>query len=196
MAKNQPRLPHFCYYQALAASPDESSIEWYSAKAGLIVLRKIDQWVEIGPEAITSPDAMVEAHRQAVAELGDVHPFRGPLMAILDALCENPERSRCDLTPHLMAYAQGLEDGGQWELAVDVYDTVVQCCMGPPYDISTVLAAEMRQGDCLRVLEQWKDAASSYHRAEALATKSGDTEIARAAHVARKHLPSRRKKRR
>jgi hypothetical protein len=150
----------------------------------------------VGPEVITSPHAMVDALRQAIADLGDVHPFRGPLMAVLDALCEDPERSPCDLTPHLMAYAQGLEDTAQWELAADVYDTIVARCAGPPYDRSAVMAAQMRRGDCFRVLERWKDAAGAYDTVEALATEIGDTETARAAHVARAHLPSRRKKRR
>src|SRR5581483_11954658 len=120
---NAGALRHIAYFQALGES-EAGTREWEATSAGLVVLRLVDRWVwrHVRERAPTFREFVTV--RRAV---GRVAP--GALRAALEDLASSvavfsgarvPPVNDC-----LMAYAQALQDGAQWSLAADVYDTVL-----------------------------------------------------------------------
>ena len=47
-------LAHTAYFESLASVEDEASQEWKSTLAGLVVLRLVDNWLELGTQVVTT----------------------------------------------------------------------------------------------------------------------------------------------
>ena len=175
MNDTQVRLAHFPFFEALAKTPDESSSDWRTAKAGLLVLRMLDDWAEQGPEVITENVWGVHVVRRTVTLIDAGNPLRGLILNVLDTMREGPDGSPSDVIPQLMAYARGLEFDAKWALAADVYQTIIKRAH-PVFDAAAIVGAYMCLGACYRVLTNWKDATATYKAAGHLAQLVGDME--------------------
>lgn len=173
MNASKPRLPHFSFFEALASAPDEASVQWRTAKAGLVTLRMLDNWAEQGAEVITSNTWGVHAVRRTIMQIDKGDPLRALILNVLEAMRSAPEAMAVDATPQLFAYARGLEFDAQWALAADVYWTIIKHAMG---DVPVMVSAYMYLGASERMLAKWKEATTAYKAAGTLAKLSGDTE--------------------
>src|SRR5690242_6330673 len=176
MTDTQVRLPHFPFFEALAKTSSEDDPDWRSTKAGLLVLRLLDNWAMWGAEVITGNEWGVHVVRRAVTLVDDGNPLRGLIMSVLDAMRKSPESAPSDVIPHLMAYARGLEFDAKWALAADVYDTIIHKVAQPIVDAPAVIKAYMALGACYRVLANWEEGTAAYKSAGSLAKLRGDTE--------------------
>ena len=175
MNDTQVRLAHFPFFEALAKTPDESSSDWRTAKAGLLVLRMLDDWAEQGPEVITENVWGVHVVRRTVTLIDAGNPLRGLILNVLDTMREAPDGSPSDVIPQLMAYARGLEFDAKWALAADVYQTIIKRAH-PVFDAAAIVGAYMCLGACYRVVANWKEATVAYKAAGSLAGLRGDIE--------------------
>lgn len=186
------RLPHFVFFEALAAATSEEDPEWRSTKAGLMVLRLLDNWAMWGAEVITEHEWGVHVVRRAVTVIDEGNPLRTPIMNVLDVMrkTQNPPS---DVIPQLFAFAHALELDGKWVLAADVYDTIIHKVAQPIVDTPAVIKAYMALGACFRMLADWAEAAVAYKAAGRLARLRGDAEIVAEARAAAAQLRELRK---
>lgn len=176
MTDTQVRLPHFPFFEALAKASSEDDPDWRSTKAGLLVLRLLDNWAMWGAEVITGNEWGVHVVRRAVTLIDDGNPLRALIMSVLDAMRKSPDSAPSDLIPQLFAYARGLEFDAKWALAADVYDTIIHKVAQPILDAQAVVKAYMSLGACYRMLADWKEATVAYKAAGSLAKLRGDME--------------------
>ncbi|HEX6966617.1 MAG TPA: hypothetical protein VF166_12525, partial [Gemmatimonadaceae bacterium] len=176
MTDTQVRLPHFPYFEALAKTSSEDDPDWRSTKAGLLVLRLLDNWAMWGAEVITGNEWSVHVVRRSVTLIDDGSPLRGLLMSVLDGMRKSPESAPSEVIPQLMAYARGLEFDAKWALAADVYETIIHKVAQPVVDAPSVIKSYMALGACYRMLANWNEATAAYKAAGSLAKLRGDTE--------------------
>ncbi len=77
-----PALPHLCFFDALGAR-DEHSVEWQATRAGLLLLRELDEIFTQMPPRASIP---VQVLRGAVAKVARTNPMRAPMEGILGQL--------------------------------------------------------------------------------------------------------------
>ena len=144
---------------------------WRSAKAGLVVLRLFDEWVEHGPFPKGGDPWGVHAVRGAVNDMDVGNPTRLILADIVDAIADGADRA--ELTPRLLAYARALHYGAEWRLSADVYHTVISHAH-PIEEADSVIDANMQYGYCARMLGRWDEAEVAYSQAAEIAVAVGD----------------------
>ncbi len=165
------QLRHSRFFEQLAAS-DESDLQWRVASAGLVVLRCVDDWLAgDATEAALAPRA--EHARAEVERLPAGHSTRALLLNMLDAVADANERDIRLVTPLLMAYARALDFDANWNLAIDVYETVVDhipCDAAP----DTVVTALVRRGHCQIALGAHAEASELFRCAKEVADRATD----------------------
>jgi len=165
-------LRHFAFFEELGRI-DENDPAWRSVTAGLVLMRLVDEWIDVGPGA-ARPDAWsVSAVREAVAEVSETTPLRRILTGILDTMVASPTVDTHALSPRLMAYGQTLEYDAKWSLAVDVYRTIV-AHTDPVEDADLAISAFIQLGFCLRTMGELDQAAVAYEHASEVAQAAGD----------------------
>jgi tetratricopeptide (TPR) repeat protein len=165
-------IRHLAYFEELAAL-DEREDSWREISAGLVVLRLIDSWFEQGA-AVVAPNAWnLGAVINAVAEIPPGRPARGMLKSVVDVMVEARTPDAHIVAPRLMAYARSLDFDARWNLAIDVYRSVIGHSE-PLDDADTVIAAHLRLGFCLRQVGEISESAAAYEVASQLAEHVGD----------------------
>ena len=173
-------LRHIAYFQALGES-EAGTPEWEAMSAGLVVLRLVDRWVwrHVRERAPTFREFVTV--RRAVARVAP-----GALRAALENLASSVAVfSGARVAPVndcLMAYAQALQDGAQWSLAADVYDTVLMNARSAA-DTGALPVCAVRSGFCLRMMGQVEDADRVYRFGLDVASEIGDRHSALLARV-------------
>ncbi len=171
MVDNRGMLRHLAFFEELAKL-DEKDSSWRSVKAGLVVMRLVDQWIEEGPGSLRPDARSVAAVREAIADVADTTPLRRILCAIVDTVVECDAIDPHALTPRLMAYGQALEYEARWALATDVYRSVVAHSDVAEADL--VIPAYIRLGFCYHTLGDLESATASYNLASEIALASND----------------------
>jgi tetratricopeptide (TPR) repeat protein len=165
-------IRHLAYFEELAAL-DEREDSWREISAGLVVLRLIDSWFEQGA-AVVAPNAWnLGAVVNAIAEIPPGRPARGMLKSVVDVMVEARTPDAHIVAPRLMAYARSLDFDARWNLAIDVYRSVIGHSE-PIDDADTVIAAHLRLGFCLRQVGEISESAAAYEVASQLAERVGD----------------------
>jgi tetratricopeptide (TPR) repeat protein len=165
-------IRHLAYFEELAAL-DEREDSWREISAGLVVLRLIDAWFEQGA-AVVAPNAWnLGAVVNAIAEIPPGRPARGMLKSVVDVMVEARTPDAHIVAPRLMAYARSLDFDARWNLAIDVYRSVIGHSE-PLDDAETVIAAHLRLGFCLRQVGEISESAVAYEVASQLAERVGD----------------------
>ena len=165
-----PSLPHLAFYEALAAL-DESNAAWNETVAGLLTVRLVDTWGEMARRGERLQAWEIAGVAEAVEELPETHPARSPLRAVVDAV-QTPGAAPAEALPHLSNYARALRFAAQWQLAADVFATMLANAYGAPSEL--VITAAYHRGYCLRMAGQLDAAAASYDEGRTLAASCGD----------------------
>ncbi|MEP6496106.1 MAG: hypothetical protein ABJF01_25755 [bacterium] len=172
MKQSGEMLRHFAFFEELGKM-DERDPAWHSVSAGLVLLRLVDEWIDVGLGS-NRPDAWsISAVREAIAEMPETTPLRRILTGVLDTIVSSDVVANHVVSPRLMAFAQVLEYEAKWSLAADVYRTIV--AHGHPMeDGDIVVPASIQLGLCLRNLGDLQGAADAYTDAGRVADSNGD----------------------
>lgn len=167
--ESENKLRHLPFFEEIA-SRDESQSDWRAARAGLVVLRLVDAWLDEGGDSVT--DWSVRSVRLAVDDIDHGTPIRSILGRIIDALNEQKPDIHVVITP-LMAFGRALEYDAKWTMAADVYHSVL-AHLHPVDDSDASIAAHLRLGQCYRNLHSIEDAIAAFSSASDIATAVGD----------------------
>ncbi len=165
-------IRHLAYFEELAAL-DEREDAWREISAGLVVLRLIDAWFEQGASAVAPGAWNLGAVINAVADIPQGRPARGMLKSVVDVMIDTRTPDVHVVAPRLIAYARSLDFDARWNLAIDVYRSVIGHSE-PLEDTDTVIAAHLRLGFCLRQVGEISESAAAYAVASRLAEHVGD----------------------
>lgn len=171
MFESEHKLRHLPFFEEIA-SHEETDSAWRVAAAGLVVLRLVDAWLEDGPAVATDDGWSLRSVNNAIDEVDEGTPIRAILGRVVDALQERKPDIHVVVTP-LMAYGQALEYDAKWQLAGDVYHTVL-AHLHPVEDSDASIAAHLRLGSCYRSLHLTDDAAEAFESAFEIASAVGD----------------------
>lgn len=172
MVRSERTLRHLPFFIELSRLR-EGDDAWRAATAGLVVLRLVDAWIEEGPSAVAADGWGARAVRSAIEEIPMRTPVRSILGGVVDAMVAAKTVDVRRVAPRLMAYARSLDFEGKWQLAIDVYQTVV-AHVHPLHDPDLAIDANMRLGYCGRMLGEWDLAATGYGQAGQIAEREGD----------------------
>lgn len=164
------KLRHLAFFSFIA-SRTEDDPQWRSATAGLLVLRLVDALADDGREAIVDGWAIPNV-RSAIADVDAGTPIRSLLGRAIDAL-EQPNATLATVITPLLAYGQALEYDAHFELAADVYHSVL-AHIDPLADADNSVAANVRLAHCYHELGQHTDARATLRVAEEVASAAGD----------------------
>ena len=165
-------LRHLPFFEALG-SLDESSADWRATSAGLVVLRLFDAWLDEGPETVAATSWGARAVREAIDAIPTGNPAARLLGGVLEAMAASPVAMIGAVLPRLMAYARALDFDGRYELAADVYRTII--AHTPPHDDpDIVIEAHIRLAYCARNMGRYDEAEAVYGQGTRLAESVGD----------------------
>lgn len=166
-------MGHLPFLSVLAASRDTDASA-NAVRAGLLVLRLVDAWMEDGARAVASDARATTAARTAIESISVGTPVRALLGEVLDAMLESPSRDFRAGGSRLLTYGYDLELDAQWALAIDVYDTIL-AHVHPDEDSDTTIRTQLRRGSCLRELGRFSESDVSYNVVTLQATNCGNT---------------------
>lgn len=171
MFEPEQKLRHLPFFEEVA-SHEEGDAAWRSATAGLVVLRLVDAWLEQGRSVVADDGWGVRSVCAAIESMDDGTPIKSILGRVVDALHEKKPDIHVVVTP-LMAYGRALEYDAKWQLATDVYHSVLTH-LHPSEDGDAVVSANLRLGQCYRNLNRLDEAVSAFESASAVALSVGD----------------------
>jgi tetratricopeptide (TPR) repeat protein len=173
-------LRHIAYFQALGDS-EAGTPEWEATSAGLVVLRLVDRWVwrHVRERAPTFREFVTV--RRAIARVAP-GVLRSTLEELASAVAVFSGTPVASVNDCLMAYAQVLQDGAQWSLAADVYDTVLMNARSAA-DARALPVCAVRAGFCLRMMGKVEAADDVYRFGLDVASEIGDRPSALLARV-------------
>lgn len=163
------RIPHLPFFERLAELP-ESSPEWRRTKGALLVLRLVDS-LYADPSAIDPWN--VRAIRTAVDAIEPTDHVQALLAGILEAITRSNGSVAPGLLARLMAFGRAMDFSGEWNLASDVYRSVIGYC-DPNAEGEIAIDASLRVGYCARMQGRWDVAMDAYLRAGRMADALGD----------------------
>ena len=165
-------LSHMPYFERLAEVANDSS-EWRTVSAALVTLRLFDSWMTSGAEVVFDDGPGLNAVRDEVAAMDIRDTTRGLLSSIVESMVVAEQPRIVTVAPRLMAYGRALQHAAKWQLAADIYRTVLSYAT-PVEDAETVIQANMQLGRCLRVLAEWDESLTCFAAASQVATMTDD----------------------
>lgn len=168
---SSPLLRHLPFFETLTGM-SESDTEWRSTSAGLVVLRLFDAWMDEGPTVLKDTWVM-SAVREAIEAIDSGTPIRSILFGIVEAISASHMVDISTVGPRLMAYGRALDLDGRFQLAADVYRTII-VHTNPIEDSDIAIDANMNLGYCAATMGEWDMASGAYEVAGQIAEASSD----------------------
>ena len=167
----QKMIRHHAFFQALG-SLDEGDVAWQPTLAGLAVLRLLD-FIAEGPRLDARDDWTVHrAARDAVSAVVEGNPARAILARILDLL-ERVSGISEDMGRELLAFGRSLDLEARWDLATDVFQTIVRQFSSREYP-HLVIESCTALGAVARHAPDWNTSSRAFAQAQHLADAIGD----------------------
>ncbi len=163
MFSTESGLKHLPFFQELGQLTEEHQA-WREITAGLVVLRLVDAWLEVGASVVADDGWGLASVRSAVQEIDAGRPVRRVLESVLDAMVRSERVDTRVVTPRMMAYAQALDYDARWRLSVDVYQTVLDYC-DPAEDQDVMTTAYLQMAIAHRVLGELEVSHELYAKA-------------------------------
>jgi tetratricopeptide (TPR) repeat protein len=167
------KLRHLAFFEAMAAMENESVPEWPEAASGLLVLRVFDNWLKDGTAGMEENPWGMNAVRDQILMIGPGKPVRSILQGLMQAMARTEPEDLALVTPRLMAYGRALHQDAKWDMAADVYWTVIDSATAET-EPETLIDAYMQFGYCARMANKWDEAGRAYEAAQSMAEASGD----------------------
>jgi len=172
---------HLPFVEALSALSSDSDPDWTTMSAALLVLRVVDAWAQ--PGAVTDDEiALRVATIAPVVEAVDDDELRTALRTLIVAVGQRDDLGA--LESRLIVLGRTLEARARWELALDVYSSLLALRRLDVY--SSLLAlrrhstphaeveAYIRIAECHRHRAEWELAESAFATAAHVAANGGD----------------------
>lgn len=166
------RVRHLPFFTELA-SLEERDPSWRAVSAGLVLLRLIDAWIEEGPAVVAADGWGARSVAASLEEIPVGMPARAILMSVLDVLTSARTVDMHAVAPRLMAYARTLDADAKWNLAADIYETVI-AYTHPTHDSDDAISAHVRLSYCRRQLGELDAAEDIALQAGRIALAAGD----------------------
>ncbi len=170
---NRGGLSHGAFFRRVAEITDDNSPAWRALTAGLLVLRLVDRWAtrNITNRKVTVKELVLV--RRTIQEVDDdrVHEV---LTNMTDALREFSVDDVGSIPKLLFAYGLLLEESGEWPLAIDVYETLLEQAHRPD-EHEGIPLVYLRLGLCHRHLGRNTQASAIYQRGLRVARMLCDT---------------------
>lgn len=147
------RVRHLPFFTELA-SLEEDDPSWRAVSAGLVLLRLVDAWIEDGSAVVAADGWGVRSVEACLEEVPTQMSARSILTSALDALTTARPGDMHAVAPRLLAYARLLDLDAKWELAADVYETVI-VHTDPAHDSDDAITAHLRLSYCRRQLGEF-----------------------------------------
>jgi tetratricopeptide (TPR) repeat protein len=166
-------LNHSAFVERLSQFGDDISPGWKMLCAGLLIVRLIDRYAQ--DRDTTHAPTLREFHwvRETVDEIepGHMQDVFRELLDVAQGATDDAARSVPQL---LIAYGWLLEDEAEWDVAADVYNTVIEHAnrLGDP---GARPSSFNRLGFCLRQTGDLTGAAQALKRGRSTARALGDT---------------------
>jgi tetratricopeptide (TPR) repeat protein len=164
---DMPSSLHIPFFHVLSRCPPDSA-EWRATTAGLVTIRLMERRLRGRRPSWTQARRV----RHAIRAVDRESPLYPALVALFSATTAWGLR-RQRIVGMLRAYANRLHSTAEWELAADVYETLVANAERP-LDDAIVAEAYERVGEAFRALGQFDDAAHAFREGRALALSRGD----------------------
>jgi tetratricopeptide (TPR) repeat protein len=174
-------IKHLPFFEALAEC-EEPSPRGHSVKAGLLLLRLIDNWQLAGPVMVEPESVSVRAVREALMDLEGRDPDREVLLGMMNAMQTVREVDVHILLPRLVAYGELLQQRAELMLAVDVYGTIIRLA-DEAYDGDLLVECLLSLAYCQRLLGVLADAEVSYTAVGKLARRRKDVAAKMRSHI-------------
>lgn len=162
-------LEHLPFFERLGKLPEDTA-DWRRTRGGLLVLRLIDS---LYADPTPNDRWNLRAIRTAISEVEPTDHLQSMLNGILDTVARAEGNVPGGLLPRMMAFGRALDFTAEWELAADVYRTVLRHAH-PEYEGEIAIDACMRLGYCGRMQGRWDAAMEAYMQAGRLADALGD----------------------
>jgi tetratricopeptide (TPR) repeat protein len=164
------KLRHLPYFEFVASRTEEDP-SWRAGTAGLVVLRLVDAWME-DRTAVSADSWAVPSVRAAIDAMDPGTPIRSLLGRVVDAIEQRHAPLQNVMTP-LMAYGQALEYDAHWDLAADVYQTVLGH-LDAATEADIAVAAHIALARCYHNRALLTEAMASLGMAADIAAAAGD----------------------
>lgn len=173
MTERTRQIGHLAFISVLAASGDTDPSA-NAARAGLLVLRLVDAWMEDGALAGSPGGRAATAVRTAIESITVGTPARALLGEVLDAMLASRPHDLREVGSRLLAYGYDLELDARWALAIDVYETIL-AHIHQGEDIDTLIKTQLRRASCLRELGRFAESDVAYDVVTLQAQACSDT---------------------
>jgi tetratricopeptide (TPR) repeat protein len=166
-------LSHGAFFRRVAEISDDNSPIWREMTAGLLTLRLIDRWATRNVTGRTPTLKEYVLVRRAVDDVDDdrVHEV---LLKMTDAMREFATEDVGSIPKLLFAYGLLLEEAGEWLLAIDVYETLLEQAHRPD-EHEGIPLVYLRLGLSHRQLGRICQASAIYQRGLRVARMLSDT---------------------
>ena len=171
-------IRHLVYFETLGGLA-ENTEEWRRVFAGLVVLRLIDIARPEAPPASPVDAATIHSVRSNVFALAETDTTKPLLLAVVDAVESGAELAK--VCEPLIGYGRSLDLEAKWQLASDVFETVVELAPADTHPIA--IDANTMLGGVARRAGKWDTSAAGYASAAHAAAVIGDTARALKAEV-------------
>jgi len=160
---------HLPFVEALSALSSDADPDWTTMSAALLVLRVADAWAQ--PGAVTDDElALRVATISPVVDAVDDSELRNVLHTLLDAV---GRRDHLDaVESRLLVFGRTLEARARWELALDVYSSLLAIRRHGASHIE--IEAHIRMAECHRHRAEWERAEHAFATAATVAVRAGD----------------------
>jgi hypothetical protein len=166
-------LSHSAFVERLSQFGDDISPGWKLLCAGLLTVRLIDRYA-IDRDTDRAP-SLREFHwvRETVDDI-EPGPMQDVLREMLNTAQGTPDEQPRSIPQLLLAYGWLLEDEAEWDVAADIYNTVIEHAnrLGEP---NTRPRSFDRLGFCLRQTGDLTGAVQALKRGRSTARALGDT---------------------
>lgn len=153
MCDSLARVRHLPFFTELA-SLEEDDPSWRAVSAGLVLLRLVDAWIEDGTAVVAADGWGVRSVAACLEEVPSQMSARSILASALDAVTTARPGDMHAVAPRLLAYARLLDLDAKWELAADVYETVI-AHTDPAHDSDDAITAHLWLSYCRRQLGEF-----------------------------------------
>ena len=153
-------LAHENYLNALRTL-NNTTEEWRSVLAGVLVLRLVDAWLDGDGSLVVKDFGGIQAVRETVAGLHERNTVLPPLKALIDIVVQSSHISTARVKDSMLQYGRILHMTNQWQLAMDVFGSLLSHALAYSDD-TTVAYAAGRLAFVLRHLGQLEASDNAY----------------------------------
>lgn len=166
-------LRHLIYFQTLAQT-EEGTDAWNTITGGLVLLRLLDTWRDLGPIALSENRRGIRKMRETIELIDAANPAREILLALLDSIERARYLDMSGILPHLLAYGTVLQHNSRSRLAWDVFHSAIGYASDGQAP-EMLVKAHLEMGHCQRTAGYYEEAAQSFAEAGQIAAAAGDT---------------------